>query len=106
MKGKETKGQRFFCKEDWNNAVIDLMSENGYSNVEQVYPKSNQIKTYHITSYPIVTIDYRMEPMPIFVQEWIKNHPQPTMNRDEFVHSLGERVSALEAALTEKGGLQ
>ena len=104
MKEKENKGQQFFCKEEWDNAVINLLLENGYSNVERVYPQSNKIKTYHITGNPIVPIDYRMEPMPIFVQEWIKNHPQPTMSRNEFIHSLGERVLALEAALAEKGG--
>lgn len=105
MKGKGNNGQQFFCKEEWDNAVINLLLENGYSNVERVYPQSNKIKTYHITGNPIVPIDYRMEPMPIFVQEWIKNHPQPTMSRNEFIYSLGERVSALEAALAQKGGL-
>lgn len=105
MIGKETKEQQFFCKEEWEAAVMRLLSDNGYSSVERANFRSNTILTYYPTGSAVVPFSYRTEPMPIFVQEWIKSHPEPTMSRNEFIHSLGERVLALEAALAEKGGV-
>lgn len=106
MKGKGTKGQQFFFKDEWEAAVMRLLLDNGYSSVERVNFRSNTILTYYPTGNVIAPFSYRTEPMPIFVQKWIESHPQPTMNHNEFIHSLGERVLVLEAALAQKGGRQ
>lgn len=93
MKEKERAGQQFFCREEWEAALIRYAKHKGY-HVRNVMENIGMIGVF----------PYRTEPMPIFMQEWIENHPKPAMNRNEFIHSLGERMLALEAAIAEKGG--
>lgn len=41
-----------------------------------------------------------------YMEMWNGLNPMPNITRDEFIHQLHGRVSALEAALAEKGGLR
>ena len=43
-------------------------------------------------------------PIPQTVIEWMNKNPCPKISRQDYIVSLAERVSALEAALVEKGG--
>lgn len=43
-------------------------------------------------------------PIPQTVIEWMDKNPCPKISRQDYIVSLAERVSALEAALAEKGG--
>lgn len=99
MKEKETKVQRFFFKEEWELGCYHY-AQSKDPRIMGVSPNLRKIEAYHGNGV------FQDEPMPVFLNEWIENNQQPTMHRDEFIHSLGERVLALEAALAEKGGLQ
>lgn len=39
-------------------------------------------------------------------KNWEKQFPRPSLNRDQFIVALANRVAALEAALAEKGGVK
>lgn len=97
MKEKENKGQRFFFKEEWELSC-SRYAQSKNPRIMEVSPSLRKIEVYHGGG------TYYEEPMPVFLDEWMENNPQPAMRRDEFIHSLGERVLALEAALAEKGG--
>lgn len=99
MKEKENKGQRFFFKEEWE-LECHLYAQSKDPRIIEVRPSLRKIEAYHGNGV------FQDEPMPVFLEEWIENNPQPTMSRDEFIHSLGERMLALEAALAEKGAIQ
>ena len=92
-KEKDTRisDRQFFCREEWEDALIRYAECKGY-----------RVRNVMENIGMIVVSPCRTEPMPIFMQEWIENHPKPAMNRNEFIHSLGERMLALEAALAEK----
>lgn len=97
MKGKETTVQRFFFKEEWELGCYRY-AQSKNPRIMEVSANLRKVEVYHGGG------TYYEEPMPVFLDEWIENNPQPTMSRDEFIHSLAERVLALEAALAEKGG--
>lgn len=97
MKEKENKGQRFFFKEEWRLSC-SRYAQSKNPRIMGVFPSLRKIEVYHGIG------KFYKEPMPVFLDEWMENNPQPAMRRDEFIHSLGERVLALEAALAEKGG--
>lgn len=97
MKEKELKGQRFFFKEEWELGC-HRYAQNKNPQITEVSPNLRKVEVYYGNGV------FQGEPMPVYLDEWIENNPQPTMHRDEFIHSLGERVLALEAALAEKGG--
>lgn len=97
MKEKELKGQQFFFKEEWELGCYHYAQSKNHR-IMGVSPSLREIEVYH------GGVEFQSEPMPVFLDEWIENNPQPTMHRDQFIHSLGERVLALEAALAQKGG--
>ncbi len=97
MKGKENKGQRFFFKEEWELGCYHY-AQSKNPQITKVSPNLRKVEVYHGNGV------FQDEPMPVFLDEWIENNPRPTMHRNEFIHSLGERVLALEAALAQKGG--
>lgn len=99
MKDKENKGQQFFFKEEWELGCYRY-AQSKNPRIMEVSPSLRKIEVYHSGG------TYYEEPMPIFLEEWIENNPQPSMSRDEFIHSLVERILALEAALAEKGAIQ
>lgn len=97
MKEKEIKGQRFFFKEEWELGCYRY-AQSKNPRIMGVSQSLRKVEVYYGNGV------FQDEPLPVFLDEWIENNPQPTMSRDEFIHSLGERVLALEAALAEKGG--
>lgn len=96
MKEKETTVQRFFFKEEWELGC-NRYAQSKNPRIMEVSANLRKVEVYHGGE------TFCKEPMPVFLDEWIENNPQPTMSRDEFIHSLGERVLVLEAALAEKG---
>lgn len=94
MKEKET----YYFSSDWEDALSTFVRDKAGVNL-----------VGHLASTKEWVVIYpdgcqRLEPMPQYALEWIAANPAPKINRDQFIHQLGERVAALEAALAEKGG--
>lgn len=97
MKENQTKGQQFFFREEWELGCCRY-AQSKNPRIVEVSPNLRKVEVYHSGG------TFYEEPMPVSLDEWIESNPQPTMHRDEFIHSLGERVLALETALAQKGG--
>lgn len=96
MKEKENKA--YFWSGEWNDALCNMVRERMNRRAEGVINEGKEIAVYDNDGI------LKFEPTPLFVREWIEANPAPETSKDQFLHQLGERVAALEAALAEKGG--
>ena len=94
----EQKTNDYFWRGEWDDAIRRMVREKMNRRTEGVYCNGTEIAVYDNDGI------LKFEPTPLFVREWIEANPAPEISRDQFLHQLGERVAALEAALAEKGG--
>ena len=84
----------FFFHEEWSMALsIFGAKTTGHTAFINIDGEARIRSSYHGS-----------EAAPQCIIDWVDANPDPKINRDKFIHQLGERVAALEAALAEKGG--
>lgn len=94
--GQTKQPTKWLFREQWERALfMRIQKETGELPVRFFYSTS----TFDSTGRFDI-------PIPQTVVEWMSKNPCPKISRQDYIVSLAERVSALEAALMQKGGAE